>query len=73
MNNETNFQTWLKQHGNKKNADVKRLVSIMNAFLSHDTVKRALYLGTGVAVLGTILHYLNERHEIDLKNIKEEE
>lgn len=78
MNNKTNFEIWLAQHGNKKNADVKRIISIMNAFLSNDTVKQALYLGSGLGALALILHFLNERHEMDLhyenlENNKEEE
>ena len=56
MNNKTNFQIFLEQHGNKKNADVKRIISIMNAFLSHDTVKQALYLGSGLTALAIVLH-----------------
>ena len=58
-------EDWFNQHGNKKNADVKRLISIMNAFLSHDTVKQALYLGSGLTALAILLHYLNDRHEKD--------
>ena len=54
---------WFKQHGNKKNADVKRLISIMNAFLSHDTVKNAAYLGVGVLALKVILDSLNELYK----------
>ena len=54
---------WFKQHGNKKNADVKRLISIMNAFLSHDTVKNAVYLGVGVLALKVILDSLNELYK----------
>ena len=59
------WRDWMNQHGNKKNADVKRFISIMNAFLSHDTVKQALYLGSGLTALAILLHYLNERHEKD--------
>ena len=54
---------WFKQHGNKKNADVKRLISIMNAFLSHDTVKNVAYLGVGVLALKVILDSLNELYK----------
>ena len=54
---------WFKQHGNKKNADVKRLISIMNAFLSHDTVKNAAYLGIGILALKVILDSLNELYK----------
>ena len=54
---------WFKQHGNKKNADVKRLISIINAFLSHDTVKNVAYLGVGVLALKVILDSLNELYK----------
>ena len=54
---------WFKQHGNKKNSDVKRLISIMNAFLSHDTVKNAAYLGVGVLALKVLLDSLNELYK----------
>ena len=63
MNNKTNFQIFLEQHGNKKNADVKRLISIMNAFLSHDTIKNVAYLGVGVVALKVVLDSLNELYK----------
>jgi hypothetical protein len=58
------FRDWMGQHGNKKNADIKRLISILEAILSHDTVKNAMYLGAGIIVLKTILDFANERYEI---------
>lgn len=58
------FRDWMSQHGNKKNADIKRLISILEAILSHDTVKNAVYLGAGIIVLKTILDFANERYEI---------
>ena len=68
MNNKTNFQIFLEQHGNKKNADVKRIISIMNAFLSHDTIKNAVYLGVGAVafkvVLESVLDAMNEHYKI---------
>ena len=68
MNNKTNFQIFLEQHGNKKNADVKRIISIMNAFLSHDTIKNAVYLGVGAVafkvVLESVLDAMNEHYRI---------
>ena len=76
------FRDWMGQHGNKKNADIKRLISILEAILSHDTVKNALYLGAGIIALKTILDFANERYELKheyelekllLENSKEEE
>ena len=76
------FRDWMSQHGNKKNADIKRLISILEAILSHDTVKNALYLGAGIVALKTILEFANERyqmkHEYELEKLlleinKEEE
>ena len=75
-------EIWMGQHGNKKNADIKRLISILEAMLSHDTVKNALYLGAGIIALKTILDFANERYELKheyelekllLENSKEEE
>ena len=75
-------ERWMGQHGNKKNADIKRLISILEAILSHDTVKNALYLGAGIIALKTILDFANERYELKheyelekllLENSKEEE
>ena len=82
MNGNELFRDWMSQHGNKKNADIKRLISILEAVLSHDTVKNALYLGAGIIALKTILDFANERYEIKheyelekllLENSKEEE
>lgn len=76
------FRDWMSQHGNKKNADIKRLISILEAVLSHDTVKNALYLGAGIVALKTLLDFANERyqmkHEYELEKLlletnKEEE
>ena len=59
---------WFKQNGNKKNADVKRLISIIESILSHDTVKNAVYLGVGAiaikVVLKPILDSMNEHYKI---------
>lgn len=64
MNGNELFRDWMSQHGNKKNADIKRLISILEAILSHDTVKNALYLGAGIVTLKTILDFANERYQI---------
>ena len=59
---------WFKQHGNKKNADIKRLISIIESILSHDTVKNAVYLGVGAiaikVVLKPVLDAMNEHYKI---------
>ena len=59
---------WFKQNGNKKNADVKRLISIIESILSHDTVKNAVYLGVGAiaikVALKPILDAMNEHYRI---------
>lgn len=82
MNGNELFRDWMSQHGNKKNADIKRLISILEAVLSHDTVKNALYLGAGIVALKTLLNFANERyqmkHEYELEKLlletnKEEE
>lgn len=82
MNGNELFRDWMSQHGNKKNADIKRLISILEAVLSHDTVKNALYLGAGIVALKTLLDFANERYELKheyelekllLENSKEEE
>ena len=82
MNGNELFRDWMSQHGNEKNADIKRLISILEAVLSHDTVKNALYLGAGIVALKTLLDFANERYELKheyelekllLENSKEEE
>lgn len=82
MNGNELFRDWMSQHGNKKNADIKRLISILEAVLSHDTVKNALYLGAGIVALKTVLDFANERYQMKheyelekllLENSKEEE
>ena len=82
MNGNELFRDWMSQHGNKKIADIKRLISILEAVLSHDTVKNALYLGAGIVALKTLLDFANERyqmkHEYELEKLlletnKEEE
>ena len=73
MNGNELFRDWMSQHGNKKNADIKRLISILEAVLSHDTVKNALYLGAGIVALKTVLDFANERyqmkHEYELEKL----
>lgn len=76
------YNSFKNQHGNKKNADIKRFIMIIEAILKNDTVRNTLYLGVGVIALKTILDFANERYEIKneyelekllLENSKEEE
>ena len=57
------FRDWINQHGNKKNADVKRLISVLESILSHDTIKNVAYLGVGVIALKVVLDSLNELYK----------
>ena len=57
------FRDWMNQHGNKKNADVKRLISVLESILSHDTIKNVAYLGVGVIALKVVLDSLNELYK----------
>ena len=57
-------EIWIGQHGNKKNADVKRLITVIESVLSHVTVKNALYLGASVLALKMILDFVNEHYAI---------
>ena len=57
------FRDWMNQHGNKKNADVKRLISVLESILSHDTIKNVVYLGVGVIALKVVLDSLNELYK----------
>ena len=76
------YNSFKNQHGNKKNADIKRFIMIIEAILKNDTVRNTLYLGVGVIALKTLLDFANERYEIKnkyelekflLENSKEEE
>ena len=58
------YNSFKNQHGNKKNADIKRFIMIIEAILKNDTVRNTLYLGVGVIALKTILDFANERYEI---------
>ena len=75
-------EIWVGQNGNKKNADIKRLISIIESVLSNDTIKNTLYLGVGVVALKVVLDFVNEQYRIKceadldktlIENIKEEE
>lgn len=62
------FRDYLAQNGNKKNGDVKRIIMIMEAALSNETIKNTLYLSVGLCATSflfkNILDFLNERYRI---------
>lgn len=62
------FRDWMSQHGNKKNADVKRFISILESVLSHDTVKNVAYLGVGIVALKVLLDSMNELYRTKCEN-----
>ena len=58
------YNSYVNQHGNKKNADVKRFIMIIEAVLKNETVRNTLYLGAGIFTLKVVLDFVNERYEI---------
>ena len=62
------FRDWMNQHGNKKNADVKRFISVLESVLSHDTVKNVAYLGVGVVALKVLMDSINELYRTKCEN-----
>ena len=78
------YNSYKKQHGNAKNADVKRLIKILEAVLSHPTIRNSFYIvAGGVAIrytlkeLPEIIRALKDNKievvEIDEQNKKEGE
>ena len=54
------FDIYMKQHGNAKNADVKRLIKMLEAILSHPTVRNSFYIVAGGVAIGYTLKELPE-------------
>lgn len=54
------YESYKKQHGNTKNADVKRLIKILEAILSHPTVRNSFYIVAGGVAIGYTLKELPE-------------
>ena len=78
------YNSYKEQHGNAKNADVKRLIKILEAVLSHPTIRNSFYIvAGGVAIsyalkeLPEIIRALKDNKievvEIDEQNKKEAE
>ena len=54
------YETYKKQHGNTKNADVKRLIKLLEAILSHPTIRNSFYIVAGGVAIGYTLKELPE-------------
>lgn len=54
------YESYKKQHGNTKNADVKRLIKLLEAILSHPTIRNSFYIVAGGIAIGYTLKELPE-------------
>ena len=54
------YNSYKKQHGNAKNADVKRLIKLLEAVLSHPTIRNSFYIVAGGVAISYTLKELPE-------------
>ena len=54
------YESYKKQHGNAKNADMKRLIKLLEAILSHPTIRNSFYIVAGGVAIGYTLKELPE-------------
>ena len=54
------YNSYKKQHGNAKNADIKRLIKLLEAVLSHPTIRNSFYIVAGGVAIGYTLKELPE-------------
>ena len=54
------YKSFKEQHGNAKNADVKRLIKILEAVLSHPTIRNSFYIVAGGVAISYALKELPE-------------
>ena len=54
------YESYKKQHGHTKNADVKRLIKLLEAILSHPTIRNSFYIVAGGVAIGYALKELPE-------------
>ena len=54
------YNSYKKQHGNAKNADIKRLIKLLEAILSHPTIRNSFYIVAGGVAIGYALKELPE-------------
>ena len=76
------YKSFKEQHGNAKNADVKRLIKILEAVLSHPTIRNSFYIVAGGVAISYTLKELpeiiralkdNKIEVVEIKNEKEGE
>ena len=54
------YNSYKKQNGNAKNADIKRLMKILEAVLSHPTIRNSFYIVAGGIAISYALKELPE-------------
>ena len=76
------YNSYKKQHGNAKNADIKRLMKLLEAVLSHPTIRNSFYIVAGGIAISYTLKELpeiirvlkdNKIEVVDIENNKEGE
>lgn len=76
------YNSYKKQNGNAKNADIKRFIKLLEAGLSHPTIRNSFYIVAGGVAISYILKELpevikalkdNEIEVVEIKNEKEGE
>ena len=76
------YNSYKKQHGNAKNADIKRLMKLLEAVLSHPTIRNSFYIVAGGIAISYALKELpeiiralkdNKIEVVDIENNKEGE
>lgn len=76
------YNSYKKQHGNAKNADIKRLIKLLEAVLSHPTIRNSFYIVAGGIAISYTLKELpeiirafkdNKIEVVDIENNKEGE
>ena len=54
------YESYKKQHGNAKNADMKRLIKLLETILSHPTIRNSFYIVAGGVAISYALKELPE-------------
>ena len=76
------YNSYKKQHGNAKNADIKRLMKLLEVVLSHPTIRNSFYIIAGGIAISYTLKELpeiiralkdNKIEVVDIENNKEGE
>ena len=54
------YKAYKDQNGNAKNADIKRLIKLLEAVLSHPTIRNSFYIVAGGVAISYALKELTE-------------